>query len=287
MTPAQRALAAVLALGLAAYVSAAYAEPRAAAPRHVAPDVAQDQIDEALALFDARRVLRLRDGRFDQPAGVSDQDKRRARHLLLAAAASGSPQARDYAARLIQAGLGGPANASQARKLYEESATRSARWRLAGMLERGEGGPRDLVSARALYKLASDQGQLDARYDYARMARRGEGGPVDLAAAVTALSAMGEACHGDAADELAAMLEHGEGLRADARRAAEFHLQALACASRFYAPPQIVARWSSIERSTRVEIGKLLRARGVGDAPTDGSSPPPGWAERYLAARKG
>ncbi|QLP97340.1 MAG: SEL1-like repeat protein [Rhodoblastus sp.] len=60
---------------------------------------------------------------------------------------------------MLQAGVGGPADPSRARRLYEEAGGRSARWRLAGMLERGEGGPRDLASARGLYKLASSQGR--------------------------------------------------------------------------------------------------------------------------------
>jgi hypothetical protein len=155
------------------------------------------------------------------------------------------------------------------------------------MLERGEGGPKDPVSARGLYKLASTQGQLDARYDFARMARRGEGGTADPAAALKALTSMSAVAHADAAAELADMLDKGEGAKRDPKAAAEQHLRALEAASRFYAPPPVRTRWSAISAQTRVEIGKLLRARGLADAPLDGAAPPPGWDKRYLAARKG
>ncbi|QLP97339.1 MAG: hypothetical protein HZY79_07955 [Rhodoblastus sp.] len=49
----------------------------------------------------------------------------------------------------------------------------------------------------------------------------------------------------------------------------------------------MTARWGSISAQTRVEIGKMLRERGLPDAPLDGSAPPKGWEERYLSARKG
>lgn len=281
------AFAALLALALAA--GSAQAQPLRTAPTQQAAlrEIARTQLAEALALYDARRVIPLPGGRFEQPPGPSADEARRARQLLLSAAYAGSAEARDYAARMLQAGFGGPVDLTRARRLYEEAATRSARWRLAGMLERGEGGPKDLASARGLYKLASAQGQLDARFDFARMARRGLGGKVDAAAALAALTAMGQVCHADAAGELADMLDRGDGARRDAPLAAEHYLRALECRSRFYAAPQVTARWSAISRDARAEIGKLLRERGLPDAPLDGAAPPRGWEERYLAGRKG
>ena len=289
MTPAARMAAALVALSLAAWIGAARAQPLRAPPATQAAmrEAAKAQVSEALTLYDARRLIRLPDGSFERPQGASEADARRARELLLSAAYAGSAEARDYAGRMAQAGAGGPRDLPRARKLYEDAATRAARWRLAGMLERGEGGPNDSVSARGLYKLASTQGQLDARYDFARMARRGQGGKPDPAAALKALTSMSAVAHADAAAELADMLDKGEGGKRDPKAAAEQHLRALESASRFYAPPPVLARWSAISAQTRAEIGKLLRARGLADAPLDGAAPPPGWDKRYLAARKG
>lgn len=290
MTPRARVAAALAALALVALLAKApaHAQPlRAGATQQAAlREAAAAHIAEALSLYDARRIVRLPGGGFDQPQAGED-DKRRARALLLSAAHAGSAEARDYAGRMAQAGVGGRVDPHAARRLYEDSATRAARWRLAGMLERGEGGPKDPVSARGLYKLASSQGQLDARYDFARMARRGEGGKPDAAAAFKALAAMGEVCHADAAGERADMLDKGEGAPRDPRAAAENYLRALECRSRFYAAPAVVATWSAISAPARIEIGKLLRERGLADAPLDGAAPPPGWDARYVAARKG
>lgn len=285
MTLRARAFLAALAVAAAA---GAQAQPLRARPadQAVLREAAEAQIVEALSLFDARRLIPLAAGGVDRPAGVSDDDARRARQLLLSAAYAGSPEARDYAARMLQAGVGGPVDAAGARRLYEESATRSARWRLAGMLERGEGGPKDLASARALYKLASTQGQLDARYDFARMLRRGEGGKPDPAAAYAALAGMAATRHADAAGERADMLDRGEGVPRDPKAAADQYLLALEWRSRFYAVPRVAAKWSAIGRETRMEIGERLRERGLPDAPIDGSPPPKGWEERYLTARK-
>lgn len=289
MTPRARMIVALAALALAASIVATQAQALRPRPADQAAlrDAADAQTAQALSLYDARRLVPLPSGAIDRPQGASEDDARRARQILLSAAFAGSHEARDYAGRMAQAGAGGPVDAARARRLYEEAATRSARWRLAGMLERGEGGPKDLASARGLYKLASGQGQLDARYDYARMLRRGEGGKPDPAAAYATLAGMEGVRHADAAGERADMLDRGEGVRRDPRAAAEQYLLALEWRSRFYAPPRVVARWNAIGRETRVEIGRLLRERGLPDAPLDGAAPPAGWDERYLSARKG
>lgn len=289
MSPHLRAVAAALALGLAFYVGAAYAQqPVLPSATQVAlqRDAARMLVAEAMTLYDARRLIRLPGGGFDRPPSDSESDRQRARELLIAAGRDGDVDARDFAGRMMQAGVGGPVDLGAARKLYEESATRSARWRLAGMLERGEGGPRDAVSARALYKLASDQGQLDARYDFARMARRGFGGPVDSVAARAALHSMITTCHTDAANDLAQMSDRGEGGPRDLKLAAEQYLRAVECRSRFYLRPLVSSSWESVGQDTRAEINRLLRERGLAEAPASAASPSPGWEDRYVALRK-
>jgi TPR repeat protein len=238
---------------------------------------AKTQLEEALKLFDARRLIRLPNGSFERPPSDSESDRIRARQLFLSAGFAGDVDARDYAARMAQAGVGGKYDLAEARRLYEESGTRAARWRLAGMLERGEGGPKDLVTARKLYKLASDMGHVDARYDFARMAYVGEGGPADLEAAREALVGATSVCHGDAADLLGRMAERGEGGARDVRLAAASYLRAIDCRGKFYREPTLVTRWEGVSRDVRVEAQRILLARGMTGIPEDGSQMTAGW----------
>lgn len=288
MTPNLRVLAALVALSLAGFVG--FARAQTLRPQEgedpLLRDAARLQVSEALQLFDARRLLRLPSGGFERPPSNSESDRARARELLQSAAYVGDATARDLLARMLQAGVGGHADEEQARKLYEESATRSARWRLAGMLERGEGGPQDLVSARRVYKLASDMGQLDARYDWARMARAGFGGAPDPAGARQALSTMDTVCHGDAAGMLAEMAERGEGGPRDNDLAARQYLRQLDCAGRFYAKPAVSVRWPSLAVDTRLRINAILRGMGMQDAPRNDRVPTHGWETRYLSIRR-
>jgi TPR repeat protein len=288
MIPHLRVFAAIVALSLAGFVGYARAQPLRPQDGEEAllRDAARLQVGEALQLFDARRLLRLPSGGFERPASNSEGDRARARELLQSAAYVGDTTARDLLARMLQAGVGGPADEAQARKLYEEAGTRGARWRLAGMLERGEGGPQDLLSARRVYKLASDMGQLDARYDWARMARSGFGGTPDLAGAREALSTMDVVCHGDAAGLLADMAERGEGGPRDHDLAARQYLRQLDCAGRFYAKPAVTVRWPSLAVETRLRINAILRGLGMQDAPRNDRVPTHGWETRYLSIRR-
>jgi TPR repeat protein len=238
---------------------------------------AKAQIEKGLKLFDARHLIRLPQGRFERPPSDSESDRIAARELFLSAGFAGDADARDYAARMAQAGIGGRLDLAEARRLYEESGTRAARWRLAGMLERGEGGPKDLASARKLYKLASDMGQIDARYDFARMAYAGEGGPVDHVGARAALVTAARYCHGDAADLLGRMAERGEGGERDVRLAAASYLRAVDCSGKFYKDPTLVWRWEAVARDVREEVQRVLIARGMTGIPEDGSQMNAGW----------
>lgn len=238
---------------------------------------ATGQVEEALKLFDARKLIRLPSGAFERPFSDSEADRARARQLLLSAGFAGDANARDYAGRMAQAGIGGKIELDAARKLYEESGTRAARWRLAGMLERGEGGPADLATARKLYKLSGDMGQIDAQYDFARMAYAGEGGAPDHAAARAALVSAVRFCHGDAADLLGRMADRGEGGPRDVRLSAASYLRALDCRGKFYREPTLVTRWEAISRDVRAEAQRILTARGMTGIPTDGGQMNAGW----------
>jgi TPR repeat protein len=129
--------------------------------------------------------------------------------------------------RMLQEGIGIPAQPVQAVSWYRKAAERGhtpAQYQLALMYDEGIGIERDQTQARSWYAQAASRGDSDAQCNLAILCLNGQGGSVDLKTAINLLTSASRQGNIAAQATLASCYDNGRGVSKDPASAFELYL---------------------------------------------------------------